>query len=88
MAIEQAAGEDRGHARVRIAERLAWPVDVEETQGQGRHVVGRADREAQLLMVALRDGIDAGRQQWLRLCCSLWLERIARSGFELPPTFG
>ena len=52
-AVEQPRREDRGHAGVRIRERLSRAVDVEEAERHRRDAVRRADDEAELLVVAL-----------------------------------
>ena len=67
VAVEQARGEDRGDAGVRVRQRLARAVDVEEAQRDRRDAVGRAGDEAQLLVVALGDRVDRGRDQRLGL---------------------
>ncbi len=70
--------EDGRDAGVRVAERLALAVDVEEAQRDGGNVVRGADRERHLLVVALADGVDRRRPERLRLGGRLGLERRAR----------
>ena len=66
-AVEQARGEDRGHAGVGVGQRLPRAVDVEEAQRHRRDAVGGAGDQAQLLVVALGDRVDRGRDQRLVL---------------------
>ena len=65
--VQEPRREDRGDARVRVRQRLPRPVDVEQAQRDGRDPVGRARDERELLLVALRDRVDRGRDQRLRL---------------------
>src|SRR3712207_6237795 len=51
--VEQAAGEDRQHARVRVRQRLVRAVGVEEAHGHGRDPVGRPEQQALALLVEL-----------------------------------
>src|SRR4030095_1505830 len=56
--IEQPAQEDRGHARVRVAQALAWSVYVEESRRDGRDSVRPPDEEHHLFLVVLRHRIN------------------------------
>ena len=67
LAVQQPAAEDRRHAGVGVGQRLARAVDVEEAERDRRDAVGPAHRQAHLLLVALRDGVDRGRPQRLLL---------------------
>ena len=67
LAREHAAREDRRDAGVRVRERLARAVDVEEAQRHGRQVVGVAEGQRHLLVVALVDGVDRRRIERLVL---------------------
>ena len=65
--VQKPGREDRGNARVGIRESLARPVDVEESQGDRRNPVRRADDVTELLVVAFRDRVHRGRDQRFRL---------------------
>ena len=66
-AVEQPRGEDRRHAGVRVGERLAGAVGVEEAQRHRGDAVGGPGDQGQLLVVALGDGVDRGGDQRLDL---------------------
>ena len=78
--VEQTRGEDRGHAGVRVGERLARPVDVEEAQGDRGDPVRRAGHEDHLLVVALVDRVDRGGDQRLGLARAQRLELAPAGG--------
>ncbi len=83
--VEQSRGEDRGDAGVGVGERLALAVDVEEAQGHGGDPVGGAGDQRHLLVVALVDRVDRGRQQRLGLAGRHRPQRPAALGAgELP----
>src|SRR5215210_9581646 len=54
LLVQQARGEDREHARVRVRQRLARAVGVEEAERDCRNVVRAAEDQAQPLLVVLR----------------------------------
>src|SRR5438477_10058954 len=53
LAVEQARREDRADACVRVGERLAGAVHVEEPEGDGADAVRAADAEAEMLLATL-----------------------------------
>ena len=65
--VQQPRGEDRRHAGVRVRQRLARAVDVEEAERDRRDAVGRADDERELLVIPLGDRVDRGRDERLPL---------------------
>ena len=78
--VEQPRGEDRRHAGVRVRERLAGAVGVEEPQRHRGDAVGGPGDQAQLLVVALGDGVDRGGDQGLDLAGSDPSELTAAGG--------
>src|SRR5207253_3074553 len=72
--------EDREHAGVRIAERLARPVDVEEPEADDRETVDRSQAETEILLPSLRERVDVPRLERGVLGRRHGLERLARLG--------
>lgn len=58
LAVEQAGRKDGGDAGVGVREGLASAVDVEIAQGHGGDLVGAANGEEHLFVVALVDSVD------------------------------
>ena len=71
---------------VRVGQRLARPVDVEEPQRDRRDAVGAADDEEHLLVVALADRVDRGRGERLRLRSSAAARAARRSSGRAAPS--
>ncbi len=65
--VQEARGEDREHSGVRVRQRLARAVGVEEAQGDGGHAVRRAEEQAEPLLLELRERVDRGELRLLRL---------------------
>ena len=85
VVVQQPAAEDRGHARIRVGQRLAVAVDIEEAHRDGRQPVGAPDGEEHLLVVALANGVDRHRPDRLRLIRRQRLQRgAALVAHELP----
>src|SRR4029077_1453133 len=89
LIAEQTRNEDRRHARVGIAERLARPIGVEQSKGHGRNLERTADRQEHLLVVALVHRVDGSRLQQLvlgrrqRLQCLVALDELPTPAGEL-----
>ena len=60
LAVEQARGEDRKHARIGIGERLARPVDVEQAQAHAFHPIGRRHDVRRALLHIFVERVDRG----------------------------
>ena len=60
LAVEQARGEDRKHARIGIGKRLSRPIDVEQAQARAFHSIGAAMMCVCALLHIFVERIDRG----------------------------
>ena len=67
LPVPQAGGEDGEHARVRVRQGLARPVDVEQAERAGLHAVGAGDDQRHPLLDVLVEGVDGGEVRRLAL---------------------
>src|SRR5439155_16068922 len=82
--VQETRGEDRGYARVGVGQRLPLAEHVEEAKRDGGDSVGGADREHELLAVALTDRLHRRRSERFRLGRRLGLERTAVVAEHVP----
>src|SRR5882757_511373 len=85
LIIEQARNENRRHARIGVAQRLARPIGVEQPKRHGWNFEGASDGQEHLLVIALVHRVDRGWLEGLVLARRQWRQLlVAIDEFPMP----